>query len=302
VLRKALWTLGILVALAFSSYALLVRTDWGRNAIREYANEQVSAAMTGDLAIEHLDLVDLPHIRARGVRILAPDGKPCIEVEHIDAWLDLGAIWDGFFAWQRAEIRGGIVHVTEDAQGRVNMAETFRRPPESPSTSNDSTSEDEEEDPVDILDLRTMVTSNMVLVISGGSLPSLRMVDLDGTMRVHVLPNGDTELRFDDYSGDFVKGLPTGLLNFREVKGHVQTAGKRLLRFEGSGKSEDEPVEFVLDIHTEPKQLTEIDAHFPKVSKESIATRLFALWTKFIPGLDLTLHRESVLGQVQKAP
>ena len=140
-----------------------------------------------------------------------------------------------------------------------------------------------------------MMTSDMVLVIGEGSLPHLRMENLRGTMRVHVLPDEEVELRFDEYSGDFVKGLPTGRLTFHDVKGKVQTEGRRLLRFEGQGQSEGAPVQFVLDIHTEPKTQVEIDAHFEERSAESASTRTFAAWTKFVPGLDLRLHREPLL-------
>ena len=140
------------------------------------------------------------------------------------------------------------------------------------------------------LDLRTMVTSGMTLVIGGGSLPDLRMENIHGIMRITTHRDDSVTLRFDDYRGDFVKGLPTGRLDFEDVKGQVLTDKKRLLRFEGRGKSEGEPVAFTLDIHTEPKTMVEIDARFPRLSAESLATLGFAGYTKFVKGLDLDVQ------------
>jgi hypothetical protein len=294
--KTSLVVLSVLIALPILAYGLLCKTAWGRDLVRTQANRLVSHAMAGNLEIAHLDELNPPYLRARGVKITDPKGGPCIEVNQIEAWLDLSAIMGGTFAWDRAFIRGGIVHVLEDSRGRVNMEETFAAPPASASDGQGTSDAPPEsgDPPRDLLDLRTMMTSDMVLVIGGGSLPSLRMEDIRGTMRVHVLPDENVELRFDDYSGDFVKGLPTGRLQFRDVKGYVQNVGARLLRFEGQGKSEGAPVEFVLDIHTEPKQQVEIDAHFRESSLESISTGAFALWTKFVPSLDLRVHRESL--------
>ncbi|MFT3922172.1 MAG: hypothetical protein QM778_06530 [Myxococcales bacterium] len=281
--------LGVTLLLVLASHAALVHTAWGRERVRRAANRYVSEAMAGELEIEHLDEIDLPHLRARGVTITTADRKPCIRVEALETWLDLAAIWAGTFAWERAEIRGGIVYVTEDGQGRVNMEQTFAAPSPDPQQLEESS---EPQRVTDLLDLRTMMTSDMTLVIGGGSLPALRLRDLHGTMRVHVLPSGDTELRFDDYRGDFAQGLPTGRLQFRDVKGHVQTAGKRLLRFRGRGESEGAPVQFALDIHTEPKRQVAIDAHFEERGAEWLSTGAFALWTKLVPGLDLRMHRK----------
>jgi len=79
-------------------------------------------------------------------------------------------------------------------------------------------------------------------------------------------------------------------LDFEDVKGQVLTEKKRLLRFEGHGKSEGEPVTFSLDIHTEPKTLVEIDARFPRLSAESLTTLGFPGYTKFTKELDLDVQ------------
>jgi hypothetical protein len=140
------------------------------------------------------------------------------------------------------------------------------------------------------LDLRTIRTSNLTLLIGGGSLPTLKMVDIQGVMRIQEFQNGEVELRFDEYGGVFVEGLPTGQLNFRDVKGYVQTGANRLLRFEGGGESEGEPVTYKLDIFTEPHRLVKIDARFPKLSMESLSTLAFSGYTKFTKNLDVTVR------------
>jgi len=259
-----------------------------------YVNAKLSASMAGDLQVDTLEAIELPWVRARGVRIVAPNGVPAIDVGHVEVELDLAAILAGRFAWRRASIHGGVVRVTEDAHGRVNMEETFRATgPEEAGmlsalgSSLTRASAGPDRAAKGPLDLRTMVTSDMVLVIAGGSLPSLRLVDLHGIMRVQELSDGSVSLRFDEYRGSIVKGLPTGRLDFRQVTGHVETRGARLLRFQGTGKSEGEPVDFGLDIVTKPRKRVAIDAHFERPSAEAFTTRAFGFWARNTGTLDL---------------
>lgn len=272
------------LAATLTAAGVVVYTAWGRDQVRQQVNRRVSAFIAGSLEIEHIDEIALPHVKTRGVTLADPSGRPAIEAKSVDIELDLEAIWNGRFAWHRADIRGGRVHVREDDQGRINMEETFRAAHPTP----DSNAEHDTQGKGP-LDLRGMATSNIELLIDGGTLPTLRMTSLTGIMRVHVLANDDVELPFSKYEGHFVEGLPTGRLDFHHVNGRVQTSGKRLLRFEGQGKSEGEQVSFVLDIHTQPKTNVEIDARFPKLSAESLATKGFAAWTKLMPDLDLRL-------------
>jgi hypothetical protein len=186
-------------------------------------------------------------------------------------------------------VKGGIVRVTEDARGRVNMEELFRA--RTPDKTDKTEGRPGKEGP---LDLRTMVTSDMTLAIFGGSLPRLRMQRLHGIMRIQALADGQVTLRFDEYRGHFVEGLPTGRLDFEDVKGHVDTDRRRLLRFAGRGRSEGEPVAFRLDIVTEPKTHVRIDARFPRLSRESLATLAFAGYTRFTKNLELNVEPGSL--------
>lgn len=263
---------------------LLLSTAWGREHIRERINRTVSDGMQGKLEIGEIVEIDLPRVMARRVRILAPDGVAAIDVERADIDFKLSSFLFGNFIWHRADIHDGVVRVTEDKRGRVNMEETFkarRKEPAKKPSDKDS----------GVLDMRTMVTSNIKLEIHGGELPTLRLVDLHGVMRVHVAPDGTTDIRFDDYRGLFAKGLPHGQLKFNSVKGHVQTGHKRLLRFEGKGLLEQARVIFELDIFTEPKTRVLIDAHFPELSKEEVSTRMVGAWSKLAgDGLELKVH------------
>jgi hypothetical protein len=266
--RLALVLLSVLVVLLLvvvASYVAL-STDFGRARIRDRINQLGSHGMQGKLVVGEIEAIELPRVKARNVRILAPDGVAAIEVETADIDFDLASFLSGDFIWHSADIRNGTVRVTEDKRGRINMEETFRSREESAEPT--AAQQDEEGE----LDMRTMVTSNMRLLIYGGSLPNLRLVNIHGIMRVHVLPDGTTHIRFDDYRGDLVKGLPHGQLKFHAVKGHVQTGHKRLLRFEGKGLFESEPVSFDLDIFTEPKTRAKINAYFPKLSAASLST------------------------------
>jgi hypothetical protein len=271
--------LGALSMLACAAFYGLLKTAYGRAQMAAFANRQVSAAIQGSLRIGSITQIDLPHVRARHVALVAPDGVAAIDVDEADVELDLAAIAHGTFAFRRADVRGGIVRVLADDRGRINMQETFRGV--GPTT--------EAPPQRDTLDLQRMATSDMTLIIDGQGLPSLRLENLYGIMRVHVLGDGRTELRFDEYRGRISEGLPTGLLTFEKVKGHVQTDRDRLLQFEGHGRSEGEPVEFKLDIRGEPEK-TYIDATFPSVSAEAFSTRLVGLWTRFLDDMDLNVR------------
>jgi hypothetical protein len=284
--RWLLVVLLVLVALVVVVAALastLLYTDWGRDRVRVAVERSLNSSMMGELRVERIQRIDLPWVYASRVQIVAPHGVPAIDVHDVRIELDLGALLDGRMVWKRTEIGRGIVRVTEDAQGRVNMEETFKARKKSGSDE----AGDKEPSEEGALDMQSMVTNGMTLVIGGGSLPDLRMENIHGIMRITTHADDSVTLRFDDYRGNFVKGLPTGRLDFEDVSGQVLTEKKRLLRFEGRGKSEGEPVEFTLDIHTEPKTLVEIDAAFPRLSAESLATLGFAAYSKFVKGLDL---------------
>lgn len=269
----------------------LLASDTGRAWVCARINAAVSEQMAGRLIIERIDELKPPHVKAGRVRILAPDGRPAIDVESADIEFDLMSFLTGDFAWHRAEIRDGTVWVTEDARGHINMEETFKAPSSGSQGTQAADASSETAPDAGELDMRTMVTSNMKLIIGGGELPSLRMVDIHGIMRVHVNPRGETQIRFDDYRGHFVEGLPHGQLVFREVKGHVQTDHRRLLRFEGQGDFEHEKVAFTLDVFTEPRDLVKIDAHFPELSAAALSTLGVSAWSKLTPALEVVVHQ-----------
>jgi hypothetical protein len=275
---------GVALVLALA-YGALFWSEWGRALICERVNRGVSGQMQGTLQIERIAQIDLPRIDARGVRIVAPDGVAAIDVERAEIEFELASFLRGDFAWRRADIRNWTVRVSEDARGRVNMEETFKaRAPSSGAADEDAEG--------GAMSMRTMVTSNMRLLIGGGSLPTLRLVDIHGIMRIQVAPDGTTDIRFDDYRGNFVEGLPNGQLAFRDVKGHVQTGHQRLLRFEGKGRFEGARVAFALDIFTEPKKRVQIDAYFPELSEASLSTLGIAAWSKVTGGaLDIRVRQ-----------
>ena len=269
-----------------AAYVLLC-TSWGKARLCARLNQAISRQIAGSLQVEEIEEIDLPHVKGRGVKLVAPDGKVAIDVEHADIELDLYTLLLGDFAWKRADITHGTVRVTEDAHGKNNMEETFRAPASDSGKRREGSGSDSDSGE---LDLRTMATSDIVLIIGGATLPELRLVGLHGIMRVQVDAEGETDLRFDDYRGTFATGLPTGVLKFRNVKGHVQTGKKRLLHFEGQGKFQGEEVEFRLDIFSQPKTVVKIDAFFPKLSAASLSTLGLEAWSKLAPALDVKVR------------
>ena len=282
-----LWLLLALVLLVlFGALAahLTLHSAWGRERVRERINRAVSSGIQGELEVGEIEAIELPRIKAKNVKIRAPNGVPAIDVESADIEFDLSAFLSGDMRWRRADIRNGIVRVTEDARGRINMEETFKARAQ-PGSSGEKPRDDSE------LDMRTMVTSNMRLEIHGGSLPTLRLIDIYGIMRIEVAADGTTQIRFDEYRGHMVKGLPNGKLKFHDVKGHVQTGHQRLLRFDGKGLFEGERVAFMLDIVTEPETRVKIDADFPELSEDSLSTLAVGTWSKLNgSGIELKVH------------
>lgn len=282
---------GLLASILIGGLAVLglLGTDWGRAQVRDGLNAAITQEIAGRLEVKRIDSLSFTRVKATGITIFAPDGKPAIEADTADIEFEPWQLLQGHYGWHRADIRGGVVHVTEDSRGRINMEEVFRaRHPEPESTREQSAPGD----PSDAakLDLQNMVTSDILLTISGGSLPRLRLANLYGIMRVHVLGDGTVELRFDEYRGIFEQGLPTGKLLFREVAGHVDPAHRRLLHFKGRGKSNGAEVAFKLDIHTKPKKLVEIEAVFPELSVASLSTLGVETWSRASPTLDLDVR------------
>ncbi len=267
----------------------LLGTDWGRARVCEKLNATITQHIAGRLEVQRIDSLSFTRLKAMGITISAPDGQPAIEADSADIEFQLWELLQGHYGWHRADIQGGRVHVTEDARGKINMGEVFRARKPDPDPAQEK-SEPANSKRADILDLRNMVTSDVVLIISGGSLPRLRLVNLYGIMRVHVLGDETVELRFDEYRGTFEKGLPTGKLVFREVAGHVDPANRRLLHFKGRGKSEGAEVAFKLDIYTKPKNRVEIDAVFPELSVGSLSTLGVAAWSQASPTLDVDVR------------
>jgi len=285
--RKVLLTMLIVGAAALLALGALLWTEWGLARVAGWVAAGVSSGIAGTLEIAHIDELTLTQVRARGVTISDPDGRPAIEAERAIIEFSPRAFLAGRMGWERARIDGCRVRLTErEKGGKLNMEETFRSPePKKPKEEGDKEKEEGSD-----LDLREMATSRCVLLIEGGSLPKLRLVDLEGVMRVHVLPSGDVELRFDGYSGTIEDGLPTGVLAFRDVQGEVTPAAKRLLHFDGGGRSEGEKVEFKLDIFTKPEKKVKIGAVFPELSGPSLRAFAIGVWSRFSSSLELDVR------------
>jgi len=277
---------------------LFLGTEWGLARVRDGVMRAINAGIAGRLEIERFDQLTFGRVHARGVTIEAPGGKPAIFAERAVIDFSLSELLSGHPGWDRAEIEGCEVHVTEDESGKINMEETFEspKPATPPSDENEQEKAEKKRDEearakageLD-LDLRTMMTSRCVLHLGGGSLPTLRLIDLAGVMSVKVLANGDAALRFDDYRGTIDKGLPTGELVFRDVSGEVHTGKKKLLHFDGRGRSEGADVTFGLDIETKPTKV-KIDARFPELSGPSLRAFAVGTWSKFSSSLDMRVH------------
>jgi hypothetical protein len=285
----ALVLIGSLLTTAVVAVSILVDTRWGRAQVCSLVNRVITQGIAGELVVERIDSLSYGRVVAHGIKILDPDGTAAIEAQRAEIEFEPAQLWSSGPGWSRAVIDHCQVRVSEGPDGKVNMEKTFAKRPKPGSEKQPK--KNEEPKKKSTLDLKSMVTSDCKLVISGGSLPTLRMVDLAGIMRVYVADTGDTELRFDEFSGHFIEGLPTGRLEFRDVHGEVKTGQKRLLHFDGKGRTEGERVTFALDITTKPKQVT-IDATFPKVSAASLRTRLVAAYTKLSPTLEVNVEQE----------
>jgi hypothetical protein len=285
-LLKWLSIVGVaIIALVFVAGCFLMFTGNGRALAARGICDAINGGIAGKLEIGHISELGLGALRAHDVVIRAPDGQPAIEVAETRIDYDLWGMVTGTQGWDRAEIDDCRVHVTEDKRGKVNMEETFK------SRTGDKPKEPKEpkDESGSAVDLRTMVTSRCFLYIGGGSLPPLELVDLFGIMRVYVAPDGKTDLRFDDYRGRIVKGLPTGVLDFEAVTGKVQTQQKQLLEFVGKGKSEGADVAFNLAIATEPKKRVKIDAKFPELSAGAARAMFVSAYSSFSSTIEMNV-------------
>jgi hypothetical protein len=286
---SALLTAAGLVVLASLIVGALFWTPWGRAIVCAQLNATITQGIAGELEVEHIDSLGFSRLVARGITIRGPDGKPAIQVQRAAIDFDLLALWSGRYGWQRAQIDDCTVHLREDKQGKINMEETFKGRPEAEKPKDPQA----EKKSGDEIDLQNMVTNRCQLIIGGGSLPDLRLAKLHGIMRVHVLRDGSAELRFDDYRGLIEKGLPTGELEFEQVQGQVQTSNDRLLHFAGQGRSQGAPVEFDLDIISEPKTRVKIDAHFASLSRGSLRALGVEAFSQLSSTLDLNVTHGS---------
>lgn len=289
-LRIVLAAIALLGVATAASVAVLLWTDWGRARVCALLNRAVTSQIAGRLQVEHIDALSLTQVTASGIAIFPPQGEAAIEAEHAVIDFSPWGLLKGEYGWSRADISHCLVRVSEDKDHHINMEETFKGRQSAPDGA--APAPPEHEDRRDRLDLQSMVTSHCTLLIRGPGLPSLKLTKLAGIMRVHVLGNGDTELRFDRYKGTISEGLPTGVLAFHDVVGEVVTAGKRLLRFDGLGRTGGSDVAFELDIFTEPEKRVEIDAVFPQRSLASLRSECVSLWSKFSSSVKLRVHED----------
>lgn len=280
---------GLLAALTLGIGVVLLLTwlesEPGRAFVRDKLTSAIGGGMAGSLEIESLEEIGFHHVRARGVTFRDPDGQPAIAVQRVRVEFDPLQVFGDVYGFERADIDGCHVRVHEGEDRKVNMDKLFAsNKPEKKEPSEEEKKSEKE------IDLRGMSTSACTLEIGGGSLPGLRMKELRGVMRVRVRGDGKVELRFDDYRGTFDKGLPTGTLAFREVKGWVEPGQPKLLHFDGTGRSEGAPVDFTLDIVREPKKRVKIDAKFPTLSANAIRALAVAGFTSFSDTLELNVE------------
>ncbi len=258
----------------------LLHTDSGNRRLCSYISRQFDSQLQGHLAVDRIEDLRLDRVIARGVRFVPPDGgPPAIEVPRVTITFSPWDALQGSYGWTHADVEQPLVRVTELPNGKTNMEELFASrepdPSEQPSARRDKGK------PVA---LQGMVTKGAKLWIGGGSLPSMYLSDIQGIMRIDIDDEGAV-LRFDEYHGK-LDGLPSGHLDFGDVKGQVWTAGKRLLHFDGRGTNEGQPVVFGLDIVTKPTDV-KINTQFAEVGVGSLAARMMAVWSKFSPGIDV---------------
>ncbi|MET0343214.1 MAG: hypothetical protein ABW252_19555 [Polyangiales bacterium] len=274
--------LGIVTALLLA----WLESAHGRELVRTQLEKAIGGGMAGSLEVAALEEIGFRHLRARGVTFRDPDGKPAIEVDRVRIAYDPMQVFGGALGFERADIDGCHVRVHEGKDSKVNMDKLFA----SKEPKKKEPGEEEKKKDGRDIDLRLMNTAGCTLDIGGGSLPELRMTKLEGVMRVRVLADGKVELRFDNYRGDFEKGLPTGRLLFREVAGWVEPGQAKLLHFDGTGKSEGAPVDFRLDILREPKKRVKIDAKFPTLSANAVRALAVAGFTSFSDTLEFNVE------------
>src|SRR5690348_8984815 len=99
--------LGVLGLVVFggAAVALVLASERGRAWMCTRINAAVSSQIAGRLVIERIEAIHLPRVKAGRVRILAPNGRPAIDVASADIEFELASFLTGDFVWRRADIR-----------------------------------------------------------------------------------------------------------------------------------------------------------------------------------------------------
>ncbi|MFO0683957.1 MAG: hypothetical protein U0234_18030 [Sandaracinus sp.] len=100
-------------------------TSRGRDFVARQVEAVISDQIRGHLVIEHLDEVDLSHVRGRGVRFEDESGRPVLEADEALLFYELSEVIHGRFVSRRGEIHGGHVWIETSTSGEPLLSRAF---------------------------------------------------------------------------------------------------------------------------------------------------------------------------------
>lgn len=186
-LRRVGAGLGALVALAAVALAVAVawvRSDAGRRWVARRIEAEVSRQVRGTIRVGEITELSRSSLRARDVRVIAPDGATVIDVRDVAMDIRWRSLAAGRFESTSARVHGGAVRIAE-AQGdprSVSIELAFRgRGGDNSGRSAGGGSP---------LSLRRMALSELTVTSDFDGLPDARGERLSGTLDIVVPREG----------------------------------------------------------------------------------------------------------------
>lgn len=173
----------------------------GRAAVADAVTELVSAEIPGTFTLRDVRDARTSSLRVGTLRMDAPNGRTVLELEDIDATLDVGRSWaEGGLVLSRARVGGGRVDVTEAADGRTYLEHAVSHGGSDPSGGGGGGFSFRFED----VRFRSLSAR---LAPRGG--PTLRLLRARGRARLWLPPRNDVQLRFWSVDGHLrTEGIP----------------------------------------------------------------------------------------------
>ena len=128
----------LLVLVALVATITWLKSDSGREWLRDLAQREVSAVLDGDLTIERVARVSLAGVRVEGVRLLDPQGRVAVEIAAVEAEVAWWPLLSRVVRLPAVRLDAPIVWFESTPSGGIGLLEAVRLTPTESSRPSDS--------------------------------------------------------------------------------------------------------------------------------------------------------------------